>query len=95
MRIFIVSLSAIFILGGFSVWAKVEENPCQKITVACEKAGFVRNEVPDGKNLWQDCVAPIMQGHATVGPLTLPKVSSTLISQCREKYPLYGTGTTH
>lgn len=41
--------------------------PCQTIATACQAAGFHSGGHKEGKGLWKDCVAPILDGHAVPG----------------------------
>jgi hypothetical protein len=42
-----------------------EENPCKTISSACESAGYVKHG--KGKNLWRDCMHPILSGQSVEG----------------------------
>jgi len=68
--------------------------PCQQIKKACEDAGFVQGAAKKGNGLWVDCIDPIMKGTAQPEKATkaLPKVDSSLVSECKAKHPKFGEG---
>jgi len=66
-------------LGG---GAKHELNhPCMNIAVLCEEAGFRLSKAVPGKNIWRDCVKPIVAGQ-TIASVT---PSSVDIQGCQAK----------
>lgn len=44
-----------------------KNNPCMKIAVACESAGYRLNDNMPGKNIWRDCVKPVIAGKTIAG----------------------------
>jgi hypothetical protein len=57
--------------------------PCQTIATACEAAGFHRGGHKEGKGLWKDCVAPILDGRTIPGVV----VSGDDVKACQAKRP--------
>lgn len=42
--------------------------PCAQVWKACESAGFVKGKsAPSGKNLYKDCMKPVMDGKTVEG----------------------------
>ncbi|HXU71770.1 MAG TPA: hypothetical protein VN947_20695 [Polyangia bacterium] len=63
-------LAAFMLLLASSAVAENDEplpRPCQTIATACEAAGYHRGGHKEGKGLWKDCVAPILDGRAIPG----------------------------
>ena len=76
-----------------SSFAHAHEGPCKEIKEACEAAGFVKGGAKEGKGLWMDCIAPIMQGTtAKKSVLPLPAVDPKIIAACKQKKPDFGSG---
>jgi hypothetical protein len=68
--------------------------PCERITAACESAGFVLGGAGEGKGLWQDCLIPLMQGQArpaTARPL--PVIDPQVKVGCLAAQPNFGKPT--
>lgn len=40
--------------------------PCQAVRAACQAAGFVKGD-KQGKNIWKDCIKPILSGQQVTG----------------------------
>jgi hypothetical protein len=57
--------------------------PCQTIATACEAAGFHRGGHKEGKGLWKDCVAPILDGRTIPGVTVAPDD----VKACQAKRP--------
>jgi len=57
--------------------------PCQTIATACEAAGFHRGGHKEGKGLWKDCVAPILDGRTVAGV----SVAADDVKACQAKRP--------
>lgn len=57
--------------------------PCQTIATACEAAGYHRHGHKEGKGLWKDCVAPILDGRAIPGVTANPDD----VKACQAKRP--------
>ena len=51
--------------GGFD--SKPLPKPCQTIADACRAAGYHPGGHKEGKGLWKDCVAPILDGKPIAG----------------------------
>lgn len=63
--LFTVAVLSVSVSGAIpQTPASRQLGPCEKITAACESAGFVQGEAAEGKGLWQDCVTPILQGQS-------------------------------
>jgi hypothetical protein len=65
--------------------------PCEQITAACERAGFVLGGAAEGNGLYQDCLNPLMQGRergAAAKPL--PIVDGALKAACLAAQPRFG-----
>jgi hypothetical protein len=90
----ILSSVAIVSLGVSSsaqAQAARQLSPCEKITVACESAGFVVGGAGAGKGLYQDCVAPLMQGQARPpSAKPLPIIDPQLKAACVAVQPNFG-----
>ncbi|HEY2744929.1 MAG TPA: hypothetical protein VGL86_09920 [Polyangia bacterium] len=46
--------------------------PCQTIANACQAAGYHHGGHKEGKGLWKDCVAPILDGKTIPGVTANP-----------------------
>jgi hypothetical protein len=60
-----------------------EAHRCCERATACEGAGFHRGGHKEGKGLWKDCVAPILDGRTVAGVT----VSSDDVKACQAKRP--------
>jgi hypothetical protein len=61
--------AAALLLAGSAVAENDEPlpKPCQTLATACQAAGYHRGGHKEGKGLWKDCVAPILDGRAIPG----------------------------
>ncbi len=68
------------------------QGPCEQITAACKKAGFVQGGARTGNGLLIDCVNPIMQGKAQPGKASkpLPQIDPQLVESCKASNPGFG-----
>jgi hypothetical protein len=57
--------------------------PCQTIANACQAAGYRHGGHKEGKGLWKDCVAPILDGKTIPGVTASPDD----IKACQAKRP--------
>jgi hypothetical protein len=66
--------------------------PCDEITAACEKAGFVSGGGREGAGLVVHCVEPLMQGKPQPRSASkpLPRVDPQLITACAAARPAFG-----
>lgn len=51
---------------------EAKNRPCLNIAVACENAGFRLSKTIPGKNIWKDCVKPIVAGQTVAGVTAAP-----------------------
>ncbi len=59
-------------------------NPCQQITAACQRAGFVQGGAQNGNGLIVNCVRPILTGSPPApGARALPLVAAAVAAACR------------
>ena len=86
MKRFALTISAVTMIGSISFAADPapaakHTNACQQIVDACSKAGFTfgKAKTPKGKNLYKDCVQPIMAGKTVTGV----SVSPETVEMCR------------
>jgi hypothetical protein len=90
-NISIFALVCVFTGASFS--SAFAQGPCQQIKSACLSAGFIPKDVKQGKGLWRDCVAPIIQGQTpNNATLPLPSVDPSVVSACKAKNPKFGEG---
>jgi N-acetylglucosamine-6-sulfatase len=77
-----------------SLPAHAADGPCEQITAACQRAGFVQGDARAGTGLIVDCVAPIIQGTGQPPRATkaLPQVDPQLVAACKMKDPRFGQG---
>lgn len=65
-------------------------DPCEKIGVACESAGFKQGEAAQGKRLWQDCMTPLLEGQPQpASALPLPVIGPGLKAACLAAQPSF------
>lgn len=60
---------------------QAKNRPCLNIAVACENAGYRLSTSMPGKNIWKDCVKPIVGGTAVSGV----SAASADIQACKTK----------
>jgi hypothetical protein len=66
--------------------------PCEKIGIACEVAGFLRDGAAEGKRLSQDCMVPLLQDQARpTSARPLPVIDPQLKAACLKAQPQLGT----
>jgi hypothetical protein len=67
---------------------------CNRITAACERAGFVYGGVKSGNGLLVDCIQPIMQGRLQPPQASrpLPSIDPQVVMACRASNPRFGQG---
>ena len=73
--------------------ARAEDRaPCQKITQACEQAGFKQGDVGQGLGLQVDCIRPIIDGtpQRQSAAKPLPTVDAALVAACKTRNPQFG-----
>jgi hypothetical protein len=58
-----------------------EDNPCQKIEMACKEGGFILGGAETGKGLVKHCMEPLMAGKTVEGV----KVEAADVTACQEK----------
>lgn len=77
------------IFAAFQIAASeaAQLQPCDQIKVACVYSGFVEKNAKPGKDLWKNCVSPIMQKKSG---LVLPRVIPTVVAACKAKNPGFG-----
>lgn len=77
------ALATTFSLGAQAADEKMtsttENNPCQKIEMACKAGGFMLGN--DDKGLVKDCMEPIMAGKTVEGV----KVEAADVTACHEQ----------
>jgi hypothetical protein len=82
-----LTIAAVTLLWGTLTFAdggkEALPKPCQTIATACEAAGFHSGGHKEGKGLWKDCVAPILDGRTIPGVT----VSSDDVKSCQAKRP--------
>jgi hypothetical protein len=85
MRLLFVASALLLATPSFAEGGKEEPlpKPCQTIATACEAAGFHRGGHKEGKGLWKDCVAPILDGRTIPGV----SVASDDVKACQAKRP--------
>jgi hypothetical protein len=87
MKLVVVAVSALwFCTASFADGGGNKEplpRPCQTIATACEAAGFHSGGHKEGKGLWKDCVAPILDGRTIPGV----SVAGEDVKACQAKRP--------
>jgi N-acetylglucosamine-6-sulfatase len=69
----------------------IAQSACERISAACEAAGFVRGGATAGNGILVDCVEPILQGRALRrAERSLPQIDPQLVAQCRSEDPAFG-----
>jgi hypothetical protein len=58
---------------------------CKEVQSACTSAGFVVHGESAGKGLYEDCMGPLLEGHAAPksAKLPLPQVDDKVLTTCR------------
>ncbi|MBS1985310.1 MAG: hypothetical protein JST16_14170 [Bdellovibrionales bacterium] len=78
-----IKLSLVLLSGvmGSAAMANHHEGPCKKVVEACEAGGFVKGGHKEGKGLWKDCVANVVDGKAVPGVT----VDAPTVAACKAK----------
>jgi len=80
MKVFgsLMTVSMLFAAGAF---AHDMNGPCASVFKACESAGFVKgDDAPHGRDLWDDCKKPLLDGKTVVGV----SVDTKDIQRCKQ-----------
>jgi predicted Ser/Thr protein kinase len=73
---------------------KANDRPCEQISVACAKAGFLKGAASTGLGIGYDCIAPIVEGKPQPknAAAPLPYVDPQTVATCRLRNPTFGQG---
>jgi N-acetylglucosamine-6-sulfatase len=71
-----------------------DQNPCDQIKAACQRAGFSPGNAKEGAGLQLDCIQPIMQGSAPPprARKPLPQVNLQMVAACKDADANFGQG---
>jgi hypothetical protein len=91
----VLASAAVLSVGISSALAQTptprQPSPCEKITIACQAAGFVQGGGAEGKGLWKDCVTPLLFGPARpASAKPLPIIDPQLKAACLAAQPNFG-----
>jgi N-acetylglucosamine-6-sulfatase len=92
-----LALACVMLTGlAFACGARAlaADGPCEQITTACQRAGFVQGDAKTGNGLIRDCVEPIIQGTSQPprASKALPQIDPQLVASCKAKDPRFGQG---
>jgi serine/threonine protein kinase len=79
---------------GANANSNANDRPCEQISAACAKAGFVKGAASTGLGIGYDCIYPIVQGKPQPknAAAPLPYVDPQIVATCRLRKPTFGQG---
>jgi serine/threonine protein kinase len=80
--------------AGANANTNATDRPCEQISTACAKAGFVKGAASAGLGIGYDCIAPIVEGKPQPknAAAPLPYVDPQIVATCRFRNPTFGQG---
>lgn len=67
----LIATSSVILFNSFAfadnAQVSSQAHPCKVIAEACKAAGYVRNDKMQGKNIWSNCMKPVLDGQAVNG----------------------------